>query len=253
MFQTSDNKLTACSRWAVAPTTGGSQVRVTNSKLSRAAAACAVLSGLLYIAIQFIHPEETLEAVSTNSWVVVALLTVAMAVLGLVGVTGIYLRQTEEVGVLGLLGYLALGLFFLLPITFSFAEALILPLVVSDAPGFVGNFNGLFNGEGSDGSLGALESISLVAGVLYLAGGVLFGVAVFRARILWTWAALLLIAGAAIAPLAGVVPHEVGRFAAVPVGVALIGLGLSLWSDKKEAPSTESVGMPTSPTAQPAV
>jgi hypothetical protein len=229
------------------------EVRVTIPKLSRAAACCAVLSGLLYIAIQFIHPEETLEAVSTDSWVVVALLTVAMAVLGLVGVAGIYLRQTEETGMLGLLGALFLGLFFLLPITFSFAEALILPLIVSDAPGFVENFNGLFNGEGTDGTLGALESISLVAGVLYLAGGVLFGLAVFRARILWAWPALLLTAGAAITPFTALVPHEVGRFAAVPVGVALVGLGLSLWSETKGAPSRESLGMATPRTTQPAL
>ena len=226
---------------------------MTIAKLSRAAAFCAVLSGLLYVAIQFIHPEETVAAVSTDSWAVVALLTVAFAVLGLVGVTGIYLRQTEEAGILGLLGYLSLGLFFLLPIVFSFAEAFILPLVVSDAPGFVENFNGLFNGEGTDGTLGALESISAVAGVLYLAGGALFGIAVFRARVLWSWPAVLLIAGAVIAPLTALVPHEVGRFAAVPVGVALIGLGISLWSDRKEAPSRESLGMQTSPTAHPAV
>jgi len=152
-------------------------MRVTHSKLSRAAALCAVLSGLLYIIIQFIHPEEDLAAVSTDSWVVVALLTVAMALLGLVGVTGIYLRQTEEAGILGLIGYICLGLFFLLPIAFSFAEALILPQVVDVAPGFVENFNGLFNGEGTDGTLGALEGISTVAGGLYLLGGVLFGVA----------------------------------------------------------------------------
>jgi hypothetical protein len=228
-------------------------VRVTNYKLSRGAAFCAVLSGLLYVAIQFIHPEETVEAVSTDSWIFVALLTVAMAVLGLVGVTGIYLRQSEETGMLGLLGYLSLGLFFLLPMAFSFAEALILPLVVSDAPAFVENFNGLFNGEGTDGTLGALESISLVAGVLYLAGGVLFGIAVLRARILWSWGAILLIAGALIAPLAGLVPHEVGRFAAIPVGLALIGLGLSLWSERKEAASRESLGMSPSPSTQPAV
>jgi hypothetical protein len=228
-------------------------VRVTRAKLSRAAALCAVLSGLLYVAIQFIHPAETLEAVSTDAWVVVALLTVTMAVLGLVGVTGIYLRQTEELGVLGLVGYLSLGLFFLLPMAFSFAEALILPLIASDAPAFVENFNGLFNGEGTDGTLGALESISLVAGGLYVAGGVLFGIAIFRARILWSWAAILLIGGAAITPLASLVPHEVARFAAVPVGIALIGLGLSLWSDSKEEVVRESLGMSASPTIQPAL
>lgn len=229
-------------------------MRVTNVKLSQAAAVCAVLSGLLYVLIQFIHPDETVAAVSTDSWAVVALLTVAFAVLGLVGVTGIYLRQTEEAGVLGLIGYLALALFFLLPITFSFAEAMILPVIVDDAPGFVENFNGLFNGEGSDGTLGALESISTVAGVLYLAGGLLFGIAVLRAKILWSWAGVLVIAGAVVAPLASVVPHEVGRFAAVPFGVGLIGMGLSLWSDRRDiASSSEAVDRPSAPTTQPAV
>ena len=229
-------------------------MRVTNSTLSRAAAACAVLSGLLYVGIQFIHPEETVAAVSTDSWAIVALMTVAFAVLGLVGLTGIYLRQTEEAGVLGLIGYLSLALFFLLPITFSFAEAMILPLVVDDAPGFVENFNGLFNGEGSDGSLGALESISTVAGVLYLAGGLLFGIAMLRAKILWSWAAWFVIAGAVVAPLASVVPHEVGRFAAVPFGIGLIGLGLSLWSDRREVTtSSEAVDRRSAPTTQPAV
>lgn len=229
-------------------------MRVTNSKLSRAAAACAVSSGVLYVGIQFIHPEETVAAVSTDSWAIVALITVAFAVLGLVGLTGIYLRQTEEAGVLGLVGYLSLALFFLLPITFSFAEAMILPLVVDDAPGFVENFNGLFNGEGSDGSLGALESISTVAGVLYLVGGLLFGIAMLRAKILWSWAAWFVIAGAVVAPLASVVPHEVGRFAAVPFGIGLVGLGLSLWSDRREmTTSSEAVDMRSAPTTQPAV
>jgi hypothetical protein len=228
------------------------RVRVTNAKLSRAAAVCAVLAGSLYVVIQFIHPDETVAAVSTDSWAVVALLTVAFAVLALVGVTGIYLRQTEEAGVLGLVGYVALALFFLLPIAFSFVEAMILPLIVDDIPGFVENFNGLFNGEGTDGTLGALESISFVAGVLYLAGGLLFGIAVLRAKILWSWAAIFVIAGAVMAPLASVVPHEVGRFAAVPFGVGLIGLGLSLWVDRREAASSsEAVDMPSSPTTQP--
>ena len=229
-------------------------MRVTNVKLSRAAAVCAVLSGLIYVVIQFIHPEETVAAVSTDWWAVVGLLTVAFAVLGLVGLTGIYLRQTEEAGVLGLLGYLSLAIFFLLPITFSFAEAMILPLIVDDVPGFVENFNGLFNGQGSDGTLGALESISTVAGVLYLAGGLLFGIAVLRAKVLWSWAAWFVITGAVVAPLASVVPHEVGRFAAVPFGVGLIGLGLSLWSNTREAaPSSDAVDMPRPQTAQPAV
>lgn len=228
-------------------------MHVTPMKLTRAAAVAAVLSGLLFVVIQFVHPEENLAAVSTPSWEIVGLATLAMAALGLVGVTGIYLRQTRETGVLGLIGYAALALFFLITVAFTFAESLILPLIVEQAPGFVDNFNGIFNGQGTDGTLGALESVGTIAGALYLAGGLMFGISVFRARILTSWSAILLAVGAVIAPLTALVPHEVGRFAALPVGVALAGLGASLWSESRDVPSTESISMPGSPTTQPAV
>lgn len=227
-------------------------MRITTSNLTKAAGVSAALSGLLFIAIQFIHPEETLAAVTTDAWVVVGLLTMAMAVLGLAGVAGIYLRQAEETGIVGFLGFLFLGLFFLLTTAFTFAESLILPRIVTAAPQFVDNFMGIFNGAGTDGSVGVLETMGVVTGVLYLAGGVLLGIAVVRARILWTWAAVLLTAGAALAPFTSLVPHEIGRFAALPVGVALVGLGTSLWSERGKASSAESLEMPPSPTMQPA-
>jgi len=78
---------------------------ITYAKLTRAAAVAAVLSGVLYVGIQFIHPDEDLAAVTTDAWVVVAWCTVAMALLALVGMTGIYLRQVEPIGIVGLLGY----------------------------------------------------------------------------------------------------------------------------------------------------
>jgi thiamine monophosphate synthase len=70
---------------------------VTYAGLARAAAVAAIVSGVLYVGIQFIHPEETLETVTTDAWAMVAWLTVAMALLALVGITGIYLRQVEPI------------------------------------------------------------------------------------------------------------------------------------------------------------
>ena len=64
---------------------------ITSSHLSRAAGLSAMASGSLYIAIQPIHPEETV----TTLWSVVAWMT-AMAFLGLVGISGIYRRQVRE-------------------------------------------------------------------------------------------------------------------------------------------------------------
>lgn len=218
---------------------------MTTSKLSRAAGLSAALAGLLFIGIQFIHPSDELASVTTQAWATTGYLTFAMAVLGLVGVAGIYLRQVERTGILGLVGFMFLGLFFLITMAFTFAETLILPVVVDQAPGFVDSFMGITNGAGTDGTLGALEALGPVTGVLYAVGGVMFGIALFRSRMLSPWASLLWAVGALVPVLTPLVPHSVGRFAAVPVGVALVGLGLSLWAHPSDvrASVTEPVSV----------
>ncbi len=214
---------------------------ITPLNLSRAAGLCAMLAGLLYIGIQFVHPPDTLTSVGTTAWVVVGGLTFLMAVFGLVGLTGIYLRQAGETGLLGLLGAFMLALFFLLTTAYVFTEVMILPLL-GEAPSFVESFLGLFNGAGSGGTLGALEVLAPLAGGLYTVGGVLFGVATYRAKILPSWAAVLWAMGAVLPLLTPVVPHAVGRFAAVPVGVALVWLGYAVWSARRATASQASVG-----------
>jgi hypothetical protein len=208
---------------------------ITPSGLSKAAGISAISSGLLYIVIQPIHPEETVAAVTGTSWVVVAWMTNAMAVLGLVGVTGIYLRQVRESGVLGLIGYLMFGTFYLIVIAHSFAEALILPHLADVAPRFVDSFNGVFSGDAGTMDLGAIEALNPLAAVLYLVGGSLFGLAVSRAGVLDRRAGLALTVGALAALLAAVLPHDIGRYAAVPLGLAMIWLGYSLWSLESSA------------------
>ncbi|MFD1717214.1 hypothetical protein [Georgenia deserti] len=203
---------------------------MTSTSLFRLAALAAVVAGALFAGIQFIHPDDDVATVTTGAWALVAALTFVMALAGLVGVTGLYLRQVERSGLLGLIGYALLALFFLLTCAFTFVETLILPVLADEAPEFVGNVLGLFNGDGTDGSLGALELLGPTSGVLYLAGGVLFGVAAFRAGVTARWAGLLLAVGAVLPVLTGFLPHAVARFAALPVGMALVGLGLSLWT-----------------------
>jgi len=203
---------------------------ITTTTLTRAAGVSAVASGLLYIVIQPIHPTETVSAVTGTGWAVVGYLTIAMAVLGLVGVTGIYLRQVTRSGLPGLIGYLMFGSFYLLTTAFAFAETLVLPPLAAEAPRFVDSFLGIFSGAEGELHLGTVESIAPVAAALYVLGGALFGLAVFRARVLDRRAALLLVAGAAATVLVPTLPHAVGRYAAVPVGLAMIWLGCSLWS-----------------------
>jgi hypothetical protein len=151
-----------------------------------------------------------------------------------------YLRQVKEAGVLGLVGYVMFASLFLLTMAFTFAETLILPPLASEAPQFVDSFLGIFSGSPGDVELGTLGAIGGVSFALYLIGGSLFGIALFRARVLSRWAALMLVFGAVVTLLVPLLPHAVARYAAVPMGVALVGLGYSLWSEQRET-ATASV------------
>ncbi len=203
---------------------------VTTSKLARGAAVAAAGAGALYILIQFIHPIETVEAVLTDAWAVVHYLSIAMAVLGLAGVAGVYLVQVRKTGILGLLGFLLLSGFFLTQAAYNFVEAFLLPPLAKQDPAIVEDILGIFSGVPADGSLGALEQVSTVAFALYLLGGVTLGIAIVRARVLQRWAGILLAGGAAASLLVPLLPHTLARSAAFPVGLALVWLGCSLWA-----------------------
>ena len=58
-----------------------------------------------------------------------------MCFFGLLGMAGLYARQAEKTGWLGLAGYLLLSLWLTLVMGFSFVEAFILPHVASAVPG----------------------------------------------------------------------------------------------------------------------
>ena len=96
------------------------------------------------------------------------------------------------------------------------------------APSFVDNTLGL--ARTGEANIGALGPTYAVVGVLYLFGGLGFGIATVRAKVLPSWPAALLAITALLTPLAALLPHAIQRLAAVPMGVAFIGLGYALWS-----------------------
>jgi hypothetical protein len=208
---------------------------ITPSKLTQAAGISALLAGLLYILRQPLHPTDEVSEVYGLAWLIVGYTTLCMSVLGLAGVTGIYLWQVKETGLLGLIGYLMFGSWFVLLTAFTFAQTLILPPLAPEAPQFVDSFLGIFSGSGGEVNLGALGSLALVSAVLYIPGGLMFGIAIYRARILSRWGAGVLILGMALTPLASIFPHTAGSVFAVPVGLAMMWLGYSLWSEERKS------------------
>ena len=109
-------------------------VQNTASKLIRWAGLAAVLAGLIFAGIQPIHPPDELASVTTQAWAIITPVKTAMCLLFLLGIAGLYARQVNKVGWLGLAGFLLYSLNWMLTAPFTFAEVLLLPLLATKAP-----------------------------------------------------------------------------------------------------------------------
>jgi hypothetical protein len=226
-------------------------MKPTAAHLIRWAGLAAMASGILFVAIQPLHPPDVLASLTTTRWAIIHEVSIAMSLLGLIGLAGLYARQVEETGWLGLAGYLLFSLFYVITMAYQFVEAFLSPLLATQAPAFAEGFVGIVSGHASAADLGALPTVYALSGVLYLLAPLLFGVAMFRAGILPRWTAgLLAVVGPVSAVAAALLPHEYERIAAVPVGVALTCLGYALWSERR-APAAAPVPGVGSPQLRP--
>lgn len=203
---------------------------ITPTGLTRAAGLAAVAAGTIFIGVQIGHPHMDADSVGTTQVVVRDSLKVLMAALALVGITGMYLRQVRQMGVLGLIGYLLFSTGYLLIMGTVFAAATILPSIAEANPSFVDDVTAVATGGSATGDIGLLQQAIQLQGLGYLAGGLLFGIALFRAGILARWAAALLAVGGVVTVALSVMPDAFYRLLAFPNGIALIGLGWSLWT-----------------------
>ena len=110
---------------------------ITPTTLTRGAAAAAVGAGALFIGVQLGHPHLDATTVATTEVVVRDSLKMLMAVLALVGITGMYLSQVRRNGILGLVGYLVLGAGYLLITCMTYMAAFVIPQLVATDPGYV--------------------------------------------------------------------------------------------------------------------
>ena len=202
---------------------------ITPTTLTRAAGLAAVAAGLIFIGVQINHPFLDATSVVTTDVVVRDSLKVVMAVLALVGITGMYLRQVREAGVLGLIGYLLLGTCYLVILCTSFVAAYVLPTIAGADPSYVNDVTAAATNRAAIGDIGLLQQAIAVQGAGYLLGGLVFGIALYRARVLARWAAALLAVGGIVSAALAVMPDAFYRFLAFPNGIAMIALGYSLW------------------------
>jgi hypothetical protein len=229
---------------------------ITSSTLSKAAGAAAVAAGAIFIAVQIGHPGFDAFTTQTTQWVIRSCAKSVMAALALAGITGMYLRQHRKAGALGLVGYLLFAAGYLAMFSVEVIAAAVLPNLVHTQPGFVNDVVEASAG-GKHGDIGGLQILFDLMGAFYMVGGLLFGIALFRTRVLARSAASLLAVSTVGTAALAVLPQSYSRPFAVPEGIALIGLGVSLYRSSRDVPATalkdaRTVSAPASRRPEPA-
>lgn len=223
---------------------------MTASGLMRLAGGSAVLAGFCFIIIGFFHQENVPASVTTAVWVNVHIAATALGFFGLFGMAGLYARQMEKSGWMGLVGFLLFSLWMTIICGFSFFEAFILPQLATLSPAYVESVLGMFTSVPSTVDLGVLPMVWNTTGLLIILGPLLFGIATFRARVLPRWAGGLLALVAVLVPVGGMVPAAYqSEFIMIPLGVAITWMGFALVSERRVKTSASFVNPETSKVA----
>ncbi|HEV7650457.1 MAG TPA: hypothetical protein VGP26_20105 [Actinophytocola sp.] len=213
---------------------------ITANRLTAAAGLCAAAAGAIFIGVQIGHPHLDATSIQTTEMAVRDTLKVLMAVLALAGITGMYLSQVRRNGVLGLVGYLVLSAGYLMVMCTAFLAAFVIPTVAAANPAYANDVIAATTGGSPAGDIGALATVIHVQEIAYLAGGVLFGIALFRARVLPRWATALLAVGGGVSAALSLMPDAFYRLLAFPNGIAMIALGIALWLGQRKASSAKT-------------
>jgi hypothetical protein len=213
-------------------------MNITASRLTSTAGLCAAAAGAIFVGVQIGHPPADVEHLVTTDVLIRESAKVLMCVLALIGITGMFLRHRRSFGVLGLAGFSLLTFGYLALFATECIVGYVLPTVAQFNPGYVQDVLDAAVGGHPSGDIGHMQQLLMATGIGYPLGGLLFGIAMFRAGVPGRWAAILLAYGTTSALALAVLPESFNRPFAVPTGVALIGLGISLWRNERRHPVT---------------
>ena len=192
---------------------------MSSSSLIRLSGLAAVVAGVLLLIGDLLslatESENMSESATTTPHIFTFLLYLLGSVLVLVGLVGLYVRQSEAAGVLGLVSFAGAFLGTSLVLGVVWAQLFIAPFLAVQAPRVLDTE--------PTGALGFTLTFALLA-----VGWLLFGVAALRARVYPRAAAIVLMVGAVInflpVPLSGIV-----------LDVAIAWLGFILFTGRGEA------------------
>ena len=217
---------------------------ITTHRLDRIAGASLATAGALFIGVQINHPALTLDFVSSTEFFVRQTAKVVMSVLVLTGITSMFARHARQLGVVGLVGYVLLGIGFLTMFSVETIAGYVFPAIVHTSPDYVLNaLTSAVGGTPSD-DIGSIQGLLNLSGIGYMFGGLVFGIALFRAGVVARWASALLAVATVSTMALAVLPEVFNRPFAIPTGVALVGIGWSAWRRTATSPQTLPAPLP---------
>ncbi len=185
------------------------------ARLLRLAGLVSVAAGVLLVvtqllgALAFVVVDADPARRARSPLVGVNGLLTLLAVYLLLGLVGLYARQSAASGTLGLVGFLVAVLGTMLLAGAWWWEAFAVPYAAAEAPALV-----------AEPPTGRLLAGAVVSFGVFALGWVLFGLASVRARVFPRDAAILLVIGGLVGVLIAVVPG-----AGVPLAVAVAWMG----------------------------
>lgn len=226
-------------------------MNITRSRLTAISGLCAAAAGAIFVGVQINHPPADVAHLVTAEMKVRESLKIVFAVLALVGFTGMFLRHRRQLGRVGGAGYSLLTVGFLALVAIECIVGYVLPTEAHSNPVYVQHVLNEAVGHGPTGGIGGMQALFVASGIGYPIGGLLFGIALFRAGVLSRWASALFTYGTVSVLALAALPESFNRPFAVPTGIALIGLGVSMW--RRERRQAETVDAPaTAWVAEPA-
>jgi len=208
------------------------------NRFTAIAGLCAAAAGAIFIGVQINHPPADVAHLLTTEMTVRMTAKVLFCGLALVGFAGMFVRNRPRFGRLGRAGYALVSVGFLAMLVQECMIGYYLPTIAHVKPVYVQHVLNGAMAHGDSSGVGAWQGLFLIAGVGYSLGGLLFGIALFRAGVLSRWASVLLAYATVSALALAALPESFSRPFAVPTGVALISLGVSLWRDQRRQVQT---------------
>ena len=122
-------------------------------------------------------------------------------------------------------------------------------MIAGADPSYVNDVIAVATNGTATGDIGLLQNVFKAQDVGYLLGGLVFGIALYRAHVLARWASALLAVGGVVTIALSVMPDAFYRLLALPNGIAMIGLGYSLWSTARSGHDPQATAVSSRPAA----